>query len=96
MSKHEPRKSRWTQLNAKEYRAAFGVVRYHAGAWEGSVSYDLRQPPQEDGAEIVWQPRNVSTGRFKRPRNAMLSVEEQARLLLRRHGADVRIAFRDR
>jgi hypothetical protein len=93
MSKHSSRKSRWTQVNAKEYRALFGTVRYHAGAWEGVVRYDLwiDEPPDSVGA---WRShQDVVAGRFKRPRNAMMAVEEQALQLQRAHQKRIRIAF---
>ena len=96
MSRHTSRKSRWTQVSPKEYRAAFGVVRYRAGAWEGEVFYELRAPASDDPA-AAWQSEAAPVaGRFKRPRNAMMAVEEKAREVLRRHGEQVRIAFEDR
>src|SRR5262249_13160629 len=85
MSKHAARKARWTQVSAKEYRAPFGVVRYVAGAWEGTVRYELE-------SDDAWHAETAFAGRFKRPRNAMISVEDKARELGRKR-AKVRIAF---
>jgi hypothetical protein len=95
MSKHTPRKARWTQVNAKEYRAAFGVVQYRAGAWEGTVLYELRQGGASGELDPPWEPQSTPAGRFKRPRNAMISVEDKAREILRRHKEQVRIAIED-
>jgi hypothetical protein len=85
MSKHTPRASRWTQLNAKEYRSAFGTVCYRRGAWEGTVVYELWQ---ETPGECHWLAQSCDAGRYKRPRNAMMAVEEKARR--------IKTEFRDR
>jgi hypothetical protein len=91
MSRHTPRKERWTRINAKEYRALFGVVRYLKGAWEGPVHHELL--PEE--VEACWRAEATFAGRYKRPRNAMMGVEEKAREILRRHRERVKIAFED-
>lgn len=95
MSKHTARKDRWTQLNAKEYRAAFAVVCYRAGAWEATVHFERRQPDAAEAIDTAWRAESAPAGRFKRPRNAMIAAEEKARLLLRRNPTEVRIAFED-
>ena len=92
MSKHIPRKARWTQINSKEYRSAFGVVRYRAGAWEGTLEYELREMPTEETLES-WRAESVTAGRYKRPRNAMMAVEDKAREIRRRYQDQARIAF---
>lgn len=89
MSKHASRKSRWSRLNAKEYRSAFGVVLYRAGAWEGTVLYEALG----EGDHPVWQPLSAPAGRFKRPRNAMIAVEDKATELSRRLADRGRVAF---
>ena len=95
MSKHTSRKSRWTQINSKEYRSTFGVVRYHAGAWEGTAIYELWQQDGLDESQASWQARSAPAGRFKRPRNAMMAVEDTARALRRQYQDRVKIAFED-
>jgi len=90
MSKHVPRKSRWTRINAKEHRSAFGVVQYRAGAWEGTVVYQMRT-----GETAPWQEETAPAGRFKRPRNAMISVEDKAREIARRFGENVKVTLTD-
>ncbi|MBM3992839.1 MAG: hypothetical protein FJ303_01585 [Planctomycetes bacterium] len=89
MSRHTPRKERWTQVSAKEYRSAFGMVCYKAGAWEGAVVFER----WTEGETPPWQPDEEFAGRFKRPRNAMIAVEDKARLILREHGDKVKIAI---
>jgi hypothetical protein len=95
MSKHTSRKARWTQINAKEFRSAFGVVCYRAGAWEGTVFYDLWEPSVLSDVEFFWHSHRSLTGRFKRPRNAMMAMEDRARELCRRHQDGIRIAFKE-
>lgn len=94
MSRHIPRKERWTQVHPSEHRSAFGVVRYRAGAWEGEVFYELK-PEAEPGVETAFEPQTTSVGRHKRPRNAMMAVEDKARELRRRYNERIRIAFEE-
>jgi len=93
MSKHVPRKARWTQINSKEYRSTFGVVRYQAGAWQGTVNYELAEIDLDNHVLLSWRNESESTGRYKRPRNAMMAVEDKAREIRRRHKDLVKIAF---
>jgi hypothetical protein len=88
MSRHSTRKERWTQVNAKEYRALFGNVRYRAGAWEGTVTYQA-------WVEEAWHAEESSAGRFKRPRNAMIAVEEKARTIARQQGDMAKVDIDD-
>src|SRR5262245_21308397 len=94
MSRHVPRKARWTHLNAKEYRAEYGVVRFEAGAWIGTLIYEMAERGVSE-SEIVWRKEQFTTGRYKRPRNAMMAVEDKAREIRRHHGEKVRVAFKD-
>ena len=91
MSRHTSRKERWAKVNAKEYRAAFGVVRYRAGAWEGTVVYEIWNEERSPR----WQTEQAFAGRFKRPRNAMIAVEEKARAVLRKHLDKAKVAIDD-
>jgi len=93
MSKHTPRKARWTRLSAKEYRAEYGVVRYQAGAWIGTLVYDVAERGVSE-TEIVWRKEQSTTGRYKRPRNAMMAVEDKAREIARRPQNQARVAFK--
>ena len=88
MSKHEPRSKRWNRTNPKEYRAAFGVVQYRAGAWEGTVFYEEQR---ED--DPTWHAASAAAGRFKRPRNAMIAVEDKATEIRRRLADRGRVAL---
>ena len=90
MSRHKSRKERWTQVNAKEYRAAFGLVQYKAGAWEGTVQFELWHEEEPE-----WRAEQTYVGRFKRPRNAMIAVEDKAREILRREKEKVKVEIDD-
>jgi hypothetical protein len=91
MSRHTSRKERWIEVNAKEHRAAFGVVRYVKGAWEGTVRYEL----WHDGEDPAWRPEEAFAGRFKRPRNAMIAVEDKAREIARRLKEKAKVQIED-
>jgi hypothetical protein len=93
MSRRTTRKERWTQVNAKEFRSAFAVVLYRAGAWEATVFYQRRQLGLTGDTLESWQAESASAGRFKRPRNAMIAAEEKAMLLGRREPDQVKVAF---
>ena len=43
---------------------------------------------------MSWQPE-TTTPRFKRPRNAMMAVEDKARELYRKGPEEIRIAFEE-
>ncbi len=88
MSKHVSRASRWSRHGPNEQRSAVGRVYYQAGQWFAVVAYQVAQPEAPGAAEPVPEgPQVWALGRFKRPRNAMIAVEDKARELQRRHGA---------
>jgi hypothetical protein len=91
MSRHTSRKDRWTQISAKEYRAAFGVVRYVKRAWEGTVFYEA----WNEESDPAWTKEEAYAGRFKRPRNAMIAVEDKAREIARRLKEKVKVAIEE-
>jgi len=91
MSRHTSRKERWTEVNAKEHRALFGFVRYRAGAWEGTVVYET----WNEAGESHWQKAETFVGRFKRPRNAMIAVEDKAREIARKQGDKVKVTIEE-
>lgn len=85
MTKHIPRKSRWSQLGPNEHRCAEGRVYYSAGQWFAELHYrvhapDAATPPEQK----IWL-----AGKFKRPRNAMIALEDRATALQRRYGERV-------
>src|SRR5262245_33083418 len=86
MTRHTSRNELWTQLYAKEYRATFGFVCLYAGTWRGTVLYDLTN----EKALPSWQTDHVDAGRFKRPRNAMIAVEDEGREIARQSENRVR------
>jgi hypothetical protein len=82
MTRHIPRKERWSRLGPNEYRSAWGRVYFRAGQWWGSLVYRVADPATHDLDERqTWE-----AGRFKRPRNAMIALEDKVTELQRRHG----------
>lgn len=87
MTKHIPRKSRWSQLGPNEHRCAEGRVYFRAGQWFAELQYRVHDPEATAPADLqTWL-----AGRFKRPRNAMIALEDRVTELKRRHGE--RIVF---
>lgn len=85
MTKHIPRKARWLQLGPNEYRTGEGRVYFRAGQWFAEVHYRVHDPESTAAAELqTWL-----AGKFKRPRNAMIALEDRVTELRRRHGAQV-------
>lgn len=62
-----------------------GRVYYRGGEWHAAVTY---QVPQKEG-EAPASPQSWELGKFKRPRNAMMAVEDKAREIRRRYGEGV-------
>jgi len=83
MSKHIGRNQRWTTLNSTEHTSALGRVVYQKQAWYGLLSYRLASLG-EDGRP-VWTAHDLRLGPFKRPRNAMVALEQEATFLRNRH-----------
>src|SRR6266511_1416884 len=77
MSRHVPRHQRWSRHGPNEYRFGGAVVRYERGAWWAELAY--RQLPPEHQADVpqVWAKHSDRLGPFKRPRNAMIAVEDR-------------------
>jgi hypothetical protein len=90
MTKHVPRRARWSQLGPNEHRCAEGRVFYCAGQWFAEIAYRVGElgSPAGTTEPLCWQ-----AGRFKRPRNAMIALEERATALRRQHGEN--LAFLD-
>ena len=85
MTKHIPRKSRWSQLGPNEHRCAEGRVYFRAGQWFAEVHYRVHDPESPTPADLqTWL-----AGKFKRPRNAMIALEDRVTELKRRHGEHV-------
>lgn len=82
MSKHISRAARWSRWGPNEHRSAVGRVYYRAGQWHAAVAY--QPPPQE--ADPSPPAQHWELGKFRRARNAMMAVEDQARELERRYG----------
>jgi hypothetical protein len=88
MTKHVPRSARWMRVGPNEYRCADGRVFFRAGQWFAEIAYRIHDP------ELVERPEAQTwlAGRFKRPRNAMIALEDRATELRRRHGAQLAFA----
>jgi hypothetical protein len=90
MSKHVGRRQRWTQETSGRYSSALGSVVYERNAWFGMLEYRTREP--QGGPEPTWAAHARRLGPFKRPRNAMVALEEEVTILRNRHGSEVLIA----
>jgi hypothetical protein len=85
MTKHVPRKARWSRFGPNEHRSADGRVYFRAGQWFAEMTYRVHDPEVVETPEAqVWL-----AGKFKRARNAMIALEDRATELKRRHGDDV-------
>lgn len=86
MTKHIPRKDRWSSYGPNEHRCAWGRVYYRNGQWRAQVKYQVTEPGSAAPGDVeTWD-----AGGFKRPRNAMLALEEKVLLLQRHHGENIR------
>lgn len=83
MTKHIPRKDRWASFGPSEYRSEWGRVFFRAGQWHASIVYQVADPETLQPGELqTWE----SSGRYKRPRNAMMVLEEEVKELQRKYG----------
>src|SRR2546421_10947382 len=85
MTKHVPRKARWAQQGPNEHRCADGRVYYRAGQRFAEINYRLHDPEAPAPPELqTWL-----AGKFKRPRNAMIALEDRVTELKRRYGTQI-------
>lgn len=92
MSRHIPRRERWSKHGPTEHRSGGLTVRYARGAWWAWVSYHQREADAPADFPLPpWEEKCDRLGPFKRPRNAMVAAEQHAILLCRRHGDNVRV-----
>jgi hypothetical protein len=94
MSRHVGRKHRWQRADARTYASETGKVVYERGAWYGLVEYRTVAPSGPEGTLPAWQAHSRRLGPFKRPRNAMMALEQEATVLKNRHGDGVRFGER--
>ncbi|MBL8795267.1 MAG: hypothetical protein JNM56_15280 [Planctomycetia bacterium] len=87
MSKHIGRKQRWRQESETLYLSEFGRVAFRERAWFGLLDY--RTMTLGDDQLPHWEAHHLRLGPFKRPRNAMLALEQEATVLRNRHGDHV-------
>jgi hypothetical protein len=85
MSRHMPRKDRWASFGPNEHRSETGRVYYQKGQWHAALRYRVSDPELLTPGELqTWE-----ASRFKRPRNAMIALEDKVTELQRRHGAHI-------
>jgi hypothetical protein len=85
VSRHIPRKARWARVGPNEYVSTTGRVYFRAGEWQAEFTYRVLDPESTlPGAAQSWH-----AGRFKRPRNAMIALEDKVTELERRYGTGV-------
>lgn len=89
MSKHIGRKQRWTQESETQYASDLGRVVFRERAWFGVLDY--RTMTLVDNRLPVWEAHHLRLGPFKRPRNAMVALEQEVTVLRNRHGQNVLI-----
>jgi hypothetical protein len=89
MSKHVSRKDRWARQDACTYSSPLGKVVYQQKAWYALLEYRTPIPPDRESGTPTWQRHTQRLGPFKRPRNAMVALEQEATILKNRHGADI-------
>ncbi len=91
MSKHVSRKQRWTRETPTRYVSLLGKVVYQQRAWYGLLEYRTLAPRQRESDLMTWDGHALQLGPFKRPRNAMVALEQEATILRNRHGDNVAI-----
>jgi hypothetical protein len=86
MSKHIGRKKRWTQQDSRTYLSAPGKVFHERDGWYALLEYRTLVPAEREGGLPSWLSHSRRLGPFKRPRNAMVALEQEATILKNRHG----------
>jgi hypothetical protein len=89
MSKNVGRKQRWAKADARTYSSDLGKVVYQQNGWYAVLDYKRLGPPERAGGPPTWTAHSQRLGPFKRPRNAMVALEQEATFLKNRHGQDI-------
>jgi hypothetical protein len=92
MSRHISRKDRWNREGPGRYVSALRKVVYEQRAWYAVLEYRTIVAPQREGGLPGWKAHSARLGPFKRPRNAMVALEEEATFLKNRHGDGIRFS----
>ena len=71
------------------YSSALGRVAYERDGWYALLDYRTRIPAEREAGLPSWQPHSRRLGPFKRPRNAMIALEQEATVLKNRHDDNV-------
>lgn len=88
VSKHQGRKQRWSQITPSRHVSALGRVVYEQNAWYAILEYRMRA---DSGPAPSWTTHERRLGPYKRPRNAMVALEEEVTILRNRYGTNVLI-----
>jgi hypothetical protein len=84
MSKHQSRKSRWIEVNPSYFVSLCGSVRCNLkGRWDAFVKY---KKLHKDDKKMYYYSKTDVIGEFRRPREAMMAVEEKAVQINRQKG----------
>jgi hypothetical protein len=89
MSKHIGRSKRWTQQDSRAYTSALGRVVHERDGWYALLEYRTRVPPEREGGLPSWLPHSRRMGPFRRSRNAMVALEQEATILKNRQGEGI-------
>jgi hypothetical protein len=89
VSKHQGRRQRWTQETSTRHVSALGRVVYEQNAWYAILEYRTQNAGTLPAP--TWTAHERRLGPYKRPRNAMVALEEEVTILRNRHGTDVLI-----
>jgi hypothetical protein len=89
MSKHVSRKQRWNQEDPRTYRSEWGKIIYDHDGWYSLLSYRTLVASAAAGGLPSWEAFRQRLGPFKRPRNAMVALEQEVTVLRNRHGKNV-------
>jgi hypothetical protein len=89
MSKHVGRRKRWSQQDSRTYTSALGRVVHERDGWYALLVSRTLVPPEGEGGLPSWQTHPRRLGPYKRPRNAMVALEQEATVLKNRHGDGV-------
>jgi hypothetical protein len=89
MSRHVGRRKRWRQQDSRTYTSAQGRVVHERDGWYALLEYRTLVPPEREGGLPSRLSHSRRLGPFKRPRNAMVALEQEATVLENRHGDSI-------
>jgi len=73
MSHHHSWGEKWVEVSPTRFNGAYGYIQVNMkGKWEAVVVYNLRNKQR------VWEKVRETVGVYRRPREAMMAVENKA------------------